>query len=225
MAIVIFDLFGTVIDKRKYDYNAALKWLADTYFNGEFKNLIDLSIKVKESYLKKRQISNMETSFCEQLKIFENELHTSISDDYLNVEERFLSIFRDEYLLDGAGDLLNYLYEQNCATYLFSNSIFSGRSLRRYLNTFGIDQYFQKIYSSADIGFRKPSKESFNFVLTDIGVTNSNDTYYVGDSFEKDYLGALGFNITPILIASNKEINGLCFENLNQLLKYFKQTI
>ena len=167
----------------------------------------------------------METSFCEQLKIFENELHTSISDDYLNVEERFLSIFRDEYLLDGAGDLLNYLYEQNCAIYLFSNSIFSGRSLRRYLNTFGIDQYFQKIYSSADIGFRKPSKESFNFVLTDIGVTNTKDVYYVGDSFEKDYLGALGFGITPILVASNKAIDGLCFENLNQLLNYFKTTL
>ena len=225
MAIVIFDLFGTLIDKKKYDYNSALKWLAETYFNGELKKLIDLSQKVKEFYLKKRQDSNMETSFCEQLKIFENELHISISEDYLSVEEKFLRIFRDEYLLDGAEDLLKYLYNKNCSIYLFSNSIFSGKSLQRYLNKFGIDQYFQKFYSSADIGFRKPAKESFDVVLSDIGVNNLNETYYVGDSFEKDYIGALRCNISPILITSNKEIQGMSFANLNQLLNYFSKIL
>lgn len=33
MAVIMFDLFGTLIDKKKYDYNKALQWLADTYFD------------------------------------------------------------------------------------------------------------------------------------------------------------------------------------------------
>ena len=44
MEAIIFDLFGTLIDKEKYDYNNALRWLANTYFDNRFDELQKLSL-------------------------------------------------------------------------------------------------------------------------------------------------------------------------------------
>ena len=52
MAVIIFDLFGTLIDidDNQNDYDKALKWLADTYFENRFIELKKSSKIFKAKY-------------------------------------------------------------------------------------------------------------------------------------------------------------------------------
>lgn len=224
MHTIIFDLFGTLIDKEKYDYDKALQWLAHTYFEDRFNELQVLSLRFKNAYKQSRAKSNRETSFLTQLHFFESELNVRIYDDYQLVELKFISLFRKEKLIDGAFDLLLYLFHKNLNIYVLTNSLFSGNSLNAYLRFFKIDNYIKNIYSSADIGFRKPAKEIFNYALTDIGINDISEVYYIGDSFEKDYKGAKNVGITPILIGnSGGNASGLLFNDLRELFHYFRE--
>ena len=57
MAVIIFDLFGTLIDidDNQNDYDKALKWLADTYFENRFIELKKSSKIFKAKYLEDRK--------------------------------------------------------------------------------------------------------------------------------------------------------------------------
>lgn len=225
MDTVIFDMFGTLIDKEKYDYNSALKWLANKYFDDRFTELYDISVMFKAEYMKSRKKSYAETSFIEQLSLFEDKLSKKISDDYKQVELDFIRIFREEKIIDGVVDLLQYLNNKNQKIYVLTNSLFSGDSLMAYLKTFGIAQYIEKVYSSADIGFRKPSKTIFKHVLADLNIVFFDEVYFIGDSYEKDYVGASKNGLIPILIGEDIEVPGLSFDNMSMLLNFFRQRL
>lgn len=219
---IIFDLFGTLIEKKNYNYQNALRWLADIYFSEQFDKLHALSLQFKVEYMELRRRENLETSFFKQLALFETELNRKICDDYLSVELQFMRRFREEKLVEGVMELLEFLSQTNHSIYVLSNSIFSGDSLKDYLEDFRIKQYIQKVYSSADIGFRKPSKESFRYVLDDVGISHAEDIFFIGDSLEKDFVGARESGLTPILINSLIDISGLSFPDMYSLLKYFQ---
>lgn len=222
MNTIIFDLFGTLIEKKHYDYQNALRWLSDTYFPERFDELQTLSLQFKTEYMKLRKKDNRETSFFRQLALFETELNHKICGDYVSAELQFMRRFREEKLVEGVMELLEFLAQKNYSIYVLSNSIFSGDGLKAYLEDFGIEQYIEKVYSSADIGFRKPSKESFRYVLEDVGISHAEDAYFIGDSLEKDFVGARESGLTPILIGSLIDISGLEFSDMYSLLKYFQ---
>ena len=222
MNTVLFDLFGTLIEKKHYDYQNALRWLADTYFSGQFDELQALSLRFKNEYMELRKNGNRETSFFRQLELFETELNCKIGEDYASVELQFMRRFRDEKLAEGVSELLEFLARKDYSVYVLSNSIFSGDGLKAYLGDFGIEEYIKKVYSSADIGFRKPSRKSFGYVLEDAGISSAKDVYYVGDSLEKDFVGAENSGLTPILIGSLLDRPGLVFSDMYSLLEFFK---
>ena len=222
MGTIIFDLFGTLIEKKSYDYQNALRWLADTYFEERFDELQALSLLFKTEYMELRKKENRETSFFKQLALFEKKLGCKLYDNYSSVELQFIRKFREEKLIDGIMELLEYLSHKHQEIYVLSNSLFSGNSLKACLKDFGIDKYIEKVYSSADIGFRKPSKEIFHYVLTDIGISHPEKVFFIGDSLEKDYIGAKESGLTPILFSSKTVTSDLEFHNISSLLKYFQ---
>ena len=223
MNVIIFDLFGTLIEEKKYDYGHALHWLADTYFAGRYDELKALSLKFKDDYMRMRKISERENSFFKQLALFERELHIKLCDDYSSVEFNFIRRFREEKMVKGVRELLEYLHLKNRDIYILTNSIFSGDNLKKYLDiTFGTEKYLKKVYSSADIGFRKPSKEIFQYVLTELGITHPEEVFYIGDSPEKDYFGAKAAGLTPILVGPIVDASGLAFSDMGDLYKYFQ---
>ena len=220
MATIIFDLVGTLLTHEKNDYNAALKWLADNYFEKKYDELMNFSVLFKSMYLAERKWSYIESSFFKQMCFFEESMQMKVSDDYKDIEAQFIKICRNERLMDGAIELLDVLYNCNYSILVLTNSLFSGDSLKEYLGLLGIERYIIKIYSSADIGFRKPSKNVFDFVLKDAGIENPNAVYYVGDSYEKDYVGANKCGLVPILLSKKHIISIKSFENLYDFLDY-----
>ena len=222
MAVVIFDLFGTLIEKVAYDYDSALDRLAVQYFDGRVGELAKLSLLFKKGYIQKRKDSLAETSFFAQLEFFETSLEIRLQEDRQAVELAFLRDFRKERLIDGAEDVLRYLHEGGCQLFVLTNSIFSGDSLRAYLDGFGIGRYFREVYSSADIGFRKPSRRAFSYVLANLRSHTQEEVYYVGDSMEKDYEGARKSGLTAVLFGTDPRATGMAFGDMGSLLSFFQ---
>jgi putative hydrolase of the HAD superfamily len=60
-----------------------------------------------------------------------------------------------------------------------------------------LDKRLDKIYCFRKIGYKKPSKEFFGYILSDLGVELSQ-AIMVGDDFEADVIGANNCGIRAI---------------------------
>lgn len=221
MPVVIFDLYGTLIVEKQYDYELALRWLADTYFGSRVPELQDLSERFKENYLQKRAVSNIESSFREQLCFFESALHTNLSDDYDVVEAGFLRVFRKEKLKEGASSILRYLRARGTRISILTNSLFSGKNIKSHLASVGIAEEVEAVFSSADIGYRKPAQEAFRYALSALCIRDVSQVVYIGDSYEKDYLGARLCGLRSFLVADSPGHEDVSFKDLYSVESYF----
>jgi putative hydrolase of the HAD superfamily len=68
----------------------------------------------------------------------------------------------------------------------------------------GIDKYFDKLFFSCDIGYRKPQPEAFEMVIRHSGL-HPKQLLMIGDSQRSDYEGALNSGVKAIL--KNKPLN------------------
>lgn len=223
MPVVMFDLYGTLITEEKYDYGQALRWLADTYFDSRIAELQDSSQCFKANYLQMRAVSSSESSFRDQLCTFESALHIQLSDDYDAVEAGFIRVFRKEKLKDGALSLLRFLRARGTRIFILTNSLFSGKNLKAHLATVGIADKIEAVFSSADIGYRKPAQEAFYYALSALGIHDASQVVYIGDSYEKDYLGALQSGLRSFLVTDSSEHLDVAFENLRSIECYLAE--
>ncbi|MDE7439356.1 MAG: HAD-IA family hydrolase [Clostridia bacterium] len=212
--IVLFDLFDTLLIKVWFDYDKALNYLSDKYF-GRKDELLRLAEEYREKFMLNRNVTHLETSFCEQLKYYENHLGIKLSKSYSGVEWEAFSICREEKLADGATELLTYLKEHGYKLAVLSNSIFSSATLKKYLDKFGLLSFFDDVISSADIGYRKPSPKAFNAVLGQLGAKANRNVFFIGNKTDKDYDGAKEAGLTPVLVTDYP---------LSEIRKYFERT-
>lgn len=123
-------------------------------------------------------------SFRDSLNL-EDLFHSSLSDTYWDYfcntchfeegAEQVLSIFRDKYPL---GIITNGISE----------------SQRKRLRAGNIDEMFESIVISDEVGIRKPKKEIFEVALSDLKLSNK-EVLFVGDSLQDDYHGAMNSGI------------------------------
>jgi putative hydrolase of the HAD superfamily len=62
-------------------------------------------------------------------------------------------------------------------------------AIRRALGRVDLDRWFERVYCSRSIGFKKPEPQFFGFILQDLNVQPSQ-AVMVGDSYPTDVLGA-----------------------------------
>ncbi len=65
-------------------------------------------------------------------------------------------------------------------------------------------QYLDEIYCYRSIGFRKPSKEFFQYILNDLKMDKSQ-IIFVGDDLEKDIKGANDFGLRAVWFNRHSE--------------------
>ncbi|HLK57807.1 MAG TPA: HAD family hydrolase [Chthonomonadaceae bacterium] len=71
--------------------------------------------------------------------------------------------------------------------------------IHTHLSAMGVADLFAQVFTSVEIGVRKPSPVIFEHALERLGVSAS-DVVYVGDSYAADYQGASAAGIRCILI-------------------------
>ena len=67
-----------------------------------------------------------------------------------------------------------------------------------------IDEYFDEILVSGDIGINKPNKGIFEYVANKLDV-KCEECLFVGDVFSSDILGAIRANMIPVWILEDTE--------------------
>lgn len=69
----------------------------------------------------------------------------------------------------------------------------------RKIRTLGLEEFIPEdhIFVSGDLPYAKPSKEIYEYATQKLGVT-PQESYYVGDTFQKDVTGSENAGLTPI---------------------------
>ena len=116
-------------------------------------------------------------------------------EDHFRINEEYLANLSDGgNLLDGAKDLVENLKAQGYDLYIVTNGI--ANTQKRRLTKAGILPYFTEIFVSETIGYQKPRKEYFDYVLSHIREKDIGRVLLVGDSLTSDIKGASQAGIT-----------------------------
>ena len=101
--------------------------------------------------------------------------------------------------VDGAESALKQL-KGKFPCYIASNAPQSDSTqVRKALEKVGAAVYFEKIYSSFDIGFEKPDKRFFEAIINELSLDPS-EFVMIGDNYHKDIEGAKACGIRTIFL-------------------------
>ena len=132
--------------------------------------------------------------------LFELGIHpTQENLDY--IEQLYYRFFRIE-LVSGVKEMLVELggrYKLAIISNVTSNAS------RFVLQKSDLEQYFDYVVLSRDLGIRKPDPEIFNFTLQNLKV-KSGEAVHVGDSLEDDVQGAKNVGMKTVWIKGDTEI-------------------
>lgn len=137
----------------------------------------------------------------------------------------FAHVFADAYvdlaptkknIFDGAHEVLTMLKPQY-KLHIITNGFKEIQSTK--MSTTQLDQYFDLILCSEEVGVNKPHPNVFNTALKKTGA-HPNESVMIGDSFQADILGALGVGIAAIFFNPKKVKNEFLIpENSPELLE------
>ena len=74
----------------------------------------------------------------------------------------------------------------------------------KLLELYNITNYFNYIFISEEIGWRKPSPSAFRYVIDRLDISPS-EAVFIGDDYEKDIIGARNSNIDSIYVDIKKK--------------------
>jgi len=133
-------------------------------------------------------------------KIDNNQI-VKISEMYIN----YLSSF--SFLYEGAFDLLDYL-NKKYSLHIISNGFEEVQ--RQKIKNSGLKKYFDNIFTSERVGYKKPDIKIFDYALKKVNI-KPHSSVMIGDSKEADIIGALNVGINAIHFNSHNEpLHELC---------------
>jgi len=122
-----------------------------------------------------------------------------------------------DYLINNAKEILEKL-TQKYDLYIVTNGEIIIQKPR--FKKSGIEKYIKKSFISQEIGFNKPQKEFFDFVMNEIKL-DINEVVVIGDSLTSDIKGAVDYGLKAIWYNPNNKIsdwyNGIQIQNLEEI--------
>lgn len=210
--VVILDLFGTILNNVSNDFNKGLEWLRQNVLSTgtSFDSVKRVADRYYHLNMRDRTATSLEANMLKQLELFDSEIGYRIEMPFNEIEYGFFYASRVTSIADGLLNLLEYLTKKGFSIYVMSNTIFSASTIKQHLDMHGLLKYFSDVYTSGDCGYRKPSNMFFDFVFNKIKSFNTikkENIIFIGNSLEKDMLGASKFGFDSIWISS--ESNGI----------------
>ena len=124
-----------------------------------------------------------------RFKIFFEFMGVKEKIDPLQVNETYLSFLKEgAYTIEGAKELCENLKEKGYSLYIITNGI--ALTQARRLKKSGLLPYFKEVFVSETVGFPKPKKEYFDYVLSNIDEKDKSKVLVIGDSLSSDIKGA-----------------------------------
>jgi len=184
---VFLDMDNTILDFYACERTAIKTTLAKNGLPYD-DNTAKIYSKINDSYWKR-----YETGEIKREDIFVNRFVTlldtlkikgdpkKISDDY------FLELSKGHDLIDGALDILKYLKQKGYLVYATTNGI--SKTQFRRIKEAEIEEYFEKVFVSEDVGAQKPDKKYYDFVRLNCKENDKSKILIIGDSQSSDILG------------------------------------
>ena len=155
---ILIDLGDTLVKNKEISIKNGLVAIYN-YLNIKQKEFVDYGINLFNIMDNSRQKTSIEISLNDYLtKLFEK---LGIDKDLINekLEEIFYENCEKNEEIKDAQLFLKYLKQKKYLIIIVSNSIFSSKLLKITLEEFKLLAYIDEVYSSSDLGFRKPSRE------------------------------------------------------------------
>lgn len=150
----------------------------------------------------------------------------------LAVDNRLFNISYKENLADssilikGALEFVKELSKLS-SLYIVTNGL-SVTQRKRFSNS-PIAEYIKKIYISEEIGYAKPDKRYFDYILKDLGICDKSQVVIFGDSLTSDMQGGKNAGITTCRYnpKSDNKKSGLCdfeFNTYDEFISFTENT-
>ncbi len=148
------------------------------------------------------------------------ELHEDAEKISRSINKLFLSSLTNVKLYDDVIPFLDRLTLYDVKMALLTNGPYLAQKSK--IKSTGLNNYFQHVYISGEVGYAKPDKRFFSFVLNELGAF-SEEAVFIGNSIEDDYKGAYVSEIDFVLMDRNKhesDFIGNRVTELNELTRY-----
>ena len=237
---IIFDYIGTLVNCRGYNMadseNTLYNSLSQAGFNVDKKHFLDAYEVAHKKYriVRYQQFREVTNS------IWVAEALTSLGYPVSQEDSRVkaaLNVFFQDFidtleLREGAKKLLSETAQQYRVGLL--SNFTHGPVIHKSLRKVGINQFFNAIIVSEEVGWRKPSPVIFQDMLQRLNI-RACDAVYVGDSPLEDIKGAKDMGIRTVFVPSqfnsfkdleeSKQEPNYSVENLQVLSKKLKEIV
>ena len=187
---LLFDADNTLLDFDKAENEALKKVMADYKLYITEENCRRYS-EINDALWKKFERGEIQKEDIKSTRFRDFFEFMKVKGDYdpLEVNNTYISYLREgAYIIEGADKLCKALKEKGYMIYIITNGIASTQSRRLSLS--GLLPYIDDVFVSEAIGFQKPKKEYFDYVLSKIKETDKNKILVIGDSLSSDIKGA-----------------------------------
>jgi len=190
---ILFDLGNTVLEERSYDLAAGYEVISGSLSTNDSVDDLNRSIILG-------QIDDCEFSIVEWIE--ERLDNNNGADVAQELEFKLWNQVVSLVPVFGIESVLGLLTKYEIRLAAVSNAIFSSRCMVSELQRFELNDYFEFVISSADLGVRKPNPRPFEEALATLGVQR-NEVWFIGDSWDADIIGASSVGIMPIWFGGN----------------------
>ncbi len=195
--VLLFDLYNTLLIDEKFSFVDGLRYLYEVYFKAActWEELSSYSAELWNLYDDRRR-QNRELMFIrDEVPLFFKKFGVKQEIPDPELDYQLLAAMEQERILPETAHTLKKLYESGAQMYILSNSIYLASSNQRMVESFGIMKYFRSLFSSAEIGWRKPDRRFFDAALAEIQKDNPGverkDMIFVGNDYETDVRGGI----------------------------------
>lgn len=135
-------------------------------------------------------------------------------------------ILNVEHCYDDTIETLAYLKSKDYMIYILSNTPWgsASRYWKNDLRNHNINRYIDEAFYCYDIGWRKPSEKTFQYVLNKLDTT-ARECIFIGDDPRWDFIGPQKVGMNSIIIDRNNNIKNIdnmrVIYNLNELKNIF----
>lgn len=204
---VLFDLGGTLLCEDRLEIDKAISWLLESagFHRSEMQpKLHGLFDEIRRSH--RVGITEFPVRCFLNLAFALTGLDSTTASEDLELE--FWKRLCSMKPLPGIEDVLSELQRQGLKLGVVSNSMFTRTVLCYELERNNLLPLFRVIISSADYGLQKPHPVIFEAALAQMGC-HPGETWFVGDNFAKDVIGASQAGMRTIWLNKGEEDQAL----------------
>ena len=211
--ILIFDCFETIVHNKSMDFNRGLKPMWEKYYKDKC-SFEEISAYGEElfQYMQEMHRHGFEYAFVkDELPQYAEKYGGDVIEMTAEEEADFLMKCNEMENMPYIPEALAEFEKMGIQMYILSNSGFTADALSIALDKLGIQKYFKRIWSSADYGKIKPSRDFFEmaikYVLLDNPTEKRENIVFVGDTYHSDVRGAGDARIDIIWLNRKGEKN------------------